>query len=239
MAYFLLVGEGEEILVKNEKTNTHYGMIDGTKLKHGMKIKMKNKTFYVTKPALPDMIKKCRRMPQIVMFKDASQILAVTGLTNGWRCLDAGGGSGFLSVFIGYYVQPDGKVFCYERNKEFAENIKKNIEICGLGKIVEVKPKTVFGFRERKLNIVTLDMIDAEKLMPEVYKALVPGGWLCVYSPHIEQQKKVIESAGKLVHIKTIENIQREWQVSDYTHPKPSGIMHTGFMSFFRKYNFR
>jgi tRNA A58 N-methylase Trm61 len=84
-------------------------------------------------------------------------------------------------------------------------------------------------------------MINAEKMIKKASKMLKPGGWLCVYSPHIEQQKSVTKEMEdlKFIHIHTIENIQRSWQVNShkggYTHPKPSGIMHTGFLTFGRK----
>ena len=69
------------------------------------------------------------------------------------------------------------------------------------------------------------------------YKSLKIGGWLAVYSPYIEQVKKVREEMKNfgLSQIKTVENIVREWQVSKFTRPKTLGIMHTGFLTFARK----
>ncbi len=248
----LLLGREKSFLVSadDKKLNSNYGELDlskaARKIPSGIQPvfgkKLKTNTghvFSVVEPTLIDCLRKCRRGPQIIMPKDAAAITAVTGASSGWRCLDAGGGSGFLSLFLANTVRPDGKVFTYEKEKGFAKNIQHNIEFCGLESIVSLKNRDVKTFTEKNLDMVTLDMKDADKMTAKVWKALRPGGWLCVYSPHIEQQKKAVEAMEKagFIQLRTIENIQREWKVDTrgFTHPKPSGILHTGFMTFGRK----
>jgi len=213
-------------------------MFDLTKIKkYGQAIKTNTgKKFYAVEPTIIDLMKKSRRMPQIVTAKDAAQIAAVTGLSSGWRCLDFGGGSGFLAMFIANIVKPGGAVTTYEKNPEYAKNISKNVNFCGLNSIVTVKNTDAKKFTENDLDLITMDVIDAEKYVKKCHSSLKPGGWLCVYSPHIEQQKKSVDRMKKyFTHIKTIETIQRNWQVSEYTHPVPSQLVHTGFMTFGRR----
>jgi len=248
----LLIGKEKSFLIDTvmKKFHSNYGELDlakatrktpsGRQAVFGRKVKTNlGHEFTVVKPTVIDYLRKARRGPQIIMPKDAAMILSITGLESGWRCLDAGSGSGFLSIFLGNLVKPSGKVFAYERNKQFAKNIEFNIRYCGLEGIITLKNKDVKMATEKELNLVTLDMIDAEKLVPKVHKALRIGGWLCVYSPHIEQQKSAVAAMEKLgfMYIQTIENIQRFWKIDTrgYTHPKPSGILHTGFMTFGRK----
>jgi len=234
----LLIGKERTFIVKEgEKFSSQYGIVDLKKVKIGKKIKSSTgHEFIIAKPSIIDLLKKCRRMPQIIMPKDAASIISITGIEENWKILDAGSGSGFLSLFLGSFLK-SGKVYTYEKNEKFAENVKKNVELCGLEKIITVYNKDILkGFKEKNLDMATLDMIYAEKMVKKVHSALKPGGWIVIYSPHIEQQKKVREEMEKLFYgIKTIENIQRSWQVSEYTHPKPSGIMHTGFLTFGRK----
>jgi tRNA (adenine57-N1/adenine58-N1)-methyltransferase len=189
------------------------------------------------KPTIIDLLKGCKRGPQVILPKDAAGIVAITGLRSGWKCLDAGGGSGWLALFLGNIVQPEGKVTTYEIRKEFASIIKENVTACMLEHVVEVKNKDVSKFSEKNLDMITLDMKGAETIVPKCRKALKPGGWLVIYSPYIEQQKVCIEEMKKsgFSEIQTIENIQRRWQVCNWTHPLPSGILHTGFLSFGRK----
>lgn len=234
--YILLISRKNSIIVeKGKKINTKFGVV-GADVEIGDIIELKNEKFVAIKPTFVDMLKKCKRGAQIVMPKDASQIIAITGISHGWRCLDAGSGSGFLAIFLASVVGKKGKVITYERKKEFYEIAKRNIEMLRL-KNIKIKNEDVKNFRERNLDLITFDMKDAVSLIDKAVKHLNYGGWLVVYSPHIEQQIDVIkkmEENGMQTY--TIENIQRRWKsLHGYTHPEPSGIMHTGFMTFGRK----
>lgn len=237
----LLIGEKSFIVETEQKNfNNKYGKFDLAKIKIGKKIKSSlGKEFMAVKPTIIDLLHKCSRGPQVVTPKDAAQVVAVTGVTKGWKCLDAGAGSGFLSLFLGNIVGPEGKVTGYEKEKRHYEIVKKNINFCS-AENVKVKNKDILkGFTEKKLDLVTLDMKSAEKMVAKVSKALNYGGWLVVYSPHIEQQREVrdkMKNSG-FTSIKTIENIQRSW-TTDYgfSHPKYQGLMHTGFLTFGRKF---
>src|SRR3989338_10080473 len=103
-----------------------------------------------------DLLKKLRRGPQIIMQKDAGSIIAYTGLSSGKKCLDAGAGSGYLSIMLGNIVAPTGRVTSYEIKKDFYENVKKNVKICGLEKVVKVKNNDVKNFTEKNLDLITL-----------------------------------------------------------------------------------
>lgn len=236
--YILLINKDDSILVeKGKKKNTKYGVIDAKNIEIGDEIEAKGKKFVAVKPTFIDLLIKCRRGAQIVTPKDASQIVAVTGLSQGWKCLDAGSGSGFLAIFIASIVGEKGKVVTYEKRKEFYEIAKRNIEISGM-KNIKIKNEDVKNFRERNLDLITFDMKDSVSLIEKANKNLKYGGWLVIYSPHIEQQIEAIKEMRKndmQIH-GTIETIQRRWKsLYGYTHPESSGILHTGFMTFGRK----
>ncbi|MBI2579621.1 MAG: methyltransferase domain-containing protein [Candidatus Aenigmarchaeota archaeon] len=242
--FILLCGEKNFLVQKSQKIfHSNFGTIDITRIKqYGQKIRSSSGTeFTAIKPTAIDMLKKCRRMPQVILPKDAGQIVSVTGLCSGWRCMDAGAGSGFLSIFLGSIAAPSGKVYAYERDRKFAENARNNMKMCGLEGVVEVKSRPAEKMSEKELDLITLDMQNADKLVKKAKSALKAGGWLCIYSPQIEQQKRAAEEMRKhdFSNVRTIETIQRDWHMdergSGYSHPKPSGIMHTGFMTFGRK----
>ena len=237
--YILLLNEKDSLLLRKGRVyNTEYGKIDLRDVEFGDIIETKVTKFIVVKPNAMDLLKKCKRGAQIVMPKDASQIVAITGLSYGWRCLDAGSGSGFLAIFIGNIVGKKGKVYTYEKRKEFYEIARKNIEMCGLSSVIKIKNEDVRKFRERNLDLITFDLKNAHELVAKARQHLKPGGWLVIYSPHIEEQIKAIEEMRKnnMLIYATIENMQRKWKsMYGYTHPEPSGILHTGFMTFGRK----
>ena len=183
-----------------------------------------------------DILAISKRGPQVVMPKDAGIIIAYTGASPGWKVLDAGTGSGWLSMFLANIVKP-GKVISYEKRPDFAKNVKEQIKRFGI-KNLQVINKDIFEADVRgKFDLITLDMKDSDKILERLYKNLNNKGWIATYSPHIEQVKSVNAAMINLglSDIKTVENIIRDWKVDDFTHPIPSGIMHTGFMVFGRK----
>ncbi|OFZ36337.1 MAG: hypothetical protein A3D92_01315 [Bacteroidetes bacterium RIFCSPHIGHO2_02_FULL_44_7] len=238
----LLMGKRNFLLDTVQKQfHSQYGIVDLRKIKkYGQKVKSSlGCEFVAVKPTIIDLLRKCKRLPQIITPKDAAQIMAATGASNGWKCLDAGAGSGFLAIFLGNAVSPDGRVTTYEINKEYAGAVKKNVRFCGLENVIKVKNRDILkGFTEKNPDLITLDMKYAEHLIKKAHKALKHGGWLCVYSPHVEQQAKAQKEISKLdfVSVKTTETIQREW-TTDYgfSHPRYKGLMHTGFITFARK----
>jgi len=248
-----MLKEGEIVLLLSEKEsylievsdrilNMQSGQIDLNKLKKknfGEKIKThKGKEFFVVKPNIKDILeRRVKRLPQIIMPKDAALILAYTGVEPGSLVVDAGCGSGFLAIFLANYIKP-GKVVTYEKEMRFIKVAKQNLKLSGLSKFIQFKQKDIRkGIDEKNVDLVTLDMKNAEKVVKHAYKSLKSGGWLVVYSPYIEQVKKIVREIKRkgFSEVKTVENIVRGWQVREHTLPERSGIMHTGFVSFARK----
>ncbi|MEM5790883.1 MAG: tRNA (adenine-N1)-methyltransferase [Candidatus Aenigmatarchaeota archaeon] len=240
----LLISKESSYLVEvsSRKINTKDGIFDLGLLKEknfGDRIKTHlGKEFTIAKPNIIDILeKKIKRLPQIVMPKDAALIFAYTGIEKGSLVVDAGTGSGFLAIFIANYIKP-GKVITYEKNKKFVKVAKENIKSSGLFKFIKLKEKDITkGIDERNVDLITLDLKDAEKVIEHAYKALKPGGWLVIYSPYIEQVISVFREIEKrnFSNLKIVENVVREWQIEKYTRPKSFGLMHTGFLTFARK----
>ena len=237
--FMLLLGRNKSMLLKRGKVHTtSVGKVDLRDVEYGDVVDVGGEKYVLVEPTLADIMKKLRRGAQIVMPKDAAQIVAITGATKGWRCLDAGSGSGFLAIFLGNVVGGRGRVYTYEKREDFYRIAKRNIERCGLERIVRIKNQDVKNFRERNLDLITFDMKNSHELVGKARKRLKPGGWLVIYSPHIEAQimaRKEMEKEGMHIH-STLEIIQRVWKSRfGYTHPEPSGILHTGFLTFARR----
>jgi tRNA (adenine57-N1/adenine58-N1)-methyltransferase len=194
-----------------------------------------------------DLLAKFKRGPQVILPKDAAALVGLTGVSSGWHCLDAGSGSGWLAAFVGNLIRPNGKLVSYERDERWFTVAKENIKAAGLDKIVKIKKGDIAKAPELKkansLDLITLDAKEPELIVPKAAKALKSGGFLAVYSPHIEQQMRIMTAlsalpkAQQFVNIKSIETIQRPWHVGPgpFTHPEISGILHTGFWTVARK----
>jgi tRNA (adenine57-N1/adenine58-N1)-methyltransferase len=240
----LLLGKDSKYVVEvgKGKCQTKEGIVDLSSLrnkKFGQEIKTHlGKNLLIVKPTIVDFLQKsAKRLPQIIMPKDVALILAYTGINPGSLVVDAGAGSGFLSIFMAHYIKP-GKIVTYEIEKVAAKLSRQNFKRVGMEKFIRLKQRDIRkGIEEKNVDLVMLDMKYAEKVVKHAYKSLKPGGWLVVYSPYIEQVKAVTEQIEKksFSKPKTVENIVREWDVREHTLPARSGIMHTGFLTFARK----
>jgi tRNA (adenine57-N1/adenine58-N1)-methyltransferase len=233
----LLLGK-KSYLIRPIKFSCEFGFCDLRKLinrKYGMKVKIGKERFTVVKPNMIDFLKKAKRGPQIIMPKDSGLIVSITGCSPGWKVVDAGTGSGFLSMFL---ANLGCTVYTYERKKEFHDIARKNVKNFGLKNVFLKNADITKGIKERNVDLVTLDMQNPEKVIKHAFKSLNSGGWLAIYSMHIEEVKKVYEELKKydFVDIKIWENIQREWQsLGKLTRPKNYMLAHTGWLTFARK----
>ncbi len=188
---------------------------------------------------MPDLFRKLTRGPQIITLKDAALISAFTGLSPGDKVVDAGAGSGFLAIYMGNIVRPEGKVTTYEKREDFAKLSARNVKKAGLEKHVEVKCKDIFdGIDEKDVDVVTLDMPEPWHAVKNAWKVLKKDGYLVGYVPTIEQVKKFVSACEKegLKHEKTVECHVREMLVRETgTRPETKGLLHTAYMSFLRK----
>jgi tRNA (adenine57-N1/adenine58-N1)-methyltransferase len=188
---------------------------------------------------MPDLFKKLTRGPQIITLKDAAIISAFTGISSGDLVVDAGAGSGFLAIYIGNLVRPDGRVVSYEKRADFAKLARRNVEKAGLEKHVEIREKDIFeGIDEKGVDVITLDMPEPWHAVKHAKKALKEGGYLVGYVPSVEQVRDFVLECerGGLKHEKTVECSIREMLVKERgTRPETKGLLHTAYITFVKK----
>lgn len=205
--------------------------------KYGIKVKTHlGYEFSVLQPRLPDLIKKIKRMPQIITLKDAGIIASLTGLNKEDIVVEAGAGSGALTIYLAGIAK---HVYTYEIRKDFYEIAKSNYEKLGI-KNITIKNKDVTkGIDEENVDVVTLDMEKPEAAFKAAHKALKPGGYIVVYAPIIEQVSRFKEhlKADYFTDVETFETILRPWDIEPPDKSRPSGhfLAHTGFLTFARK----
>ncbi|MBS3815179.1 MAG: tRNA (adenine-N1)-methyltransferase [Hadesarchaea archaeon] len=236
-------GKTHLIRIQEEEFHTNKGIIkleDIANKEPGDKIESHTgEKFTILEPSMADQLKKIKRDPQIVQPKDASQIIAHTGIGPASKIVDAGTGSGALAIFLGNIVRPNGKVYSYEIREDFIEIAKENIDKVGLEEIIEVKNQDIYeGINESDLDLIVLDLPNPEKVLKHAEEALKPGGYLSAYSPCIEPIKRLYEEFRnfKFQNYKTIECLVRELDVKENcTRPKTRMTAHTGYLTFARR----
>jgi len=245
-----MIAEGDAVLLVHKKKSffliaerkdfhTHFGRLDLGELlgkEYGTVIvSHSGSEFRVLRPNFIDYIKKMRKMPQIILPKDASQIIAHTGLSPGWNVVEAGGGSGALTIFLAIISYP-GHVFSYEIDQRFVQVARKNIEGFGIKNVV-LKIKDIYeGIDEKNVDLVCLDLAEPEKVCAFAWDALVFGGYIFSYSPTIDQTIKFTSEAKRCgFSVKTIECLVREYEDEKGMRPKTVMLGHTDYMTFGRK----
>ena len=238
----LITNQGKKFYAKNlnQDLHTQYGFISKEELKkakEGSLLKSNtNKEFFVFNPYFIDLYRKIKRDAQIIPLKDIGLIIAETGINKKSRILDAGSGSGALACFLAGIAK---EVVTYEIREDFIEIVKKNIEFLRL-KNIKIKKIDIYEKTEEKnIDLVALDVPEPWNALENCSKALNAGGFLVSYSPSIPQVIDFVNAARKnenFVYLKTVEIIEREWEVEERrVRPKSKGIGHSGFLSFARK----
>ncbi|MBI2141633.1 tRNA (adenine-N1)-methyltransferase [Candidatus Woesearchaeota archaeon] len=238
----LIAEDGRKFYVRNinEDFHTQFGFVGMpalVKAKAGDVVKTNTgKEFFVFEPSFIDVYGKIKRAPQIIPRKDVAAIIAETGIGRGSIIVDAGTGSGALALFLANVAK---KVITYEIREDFAKVAAENVATVGL-KNITIKKKSVYdGIDEKSVDVVTLDLPEPWKAVGPATEALKIGGFIVSYSPTTPQVSDFIAAAAKvkgLVHLKTIEIIEREWEFNDrVVRPLSQQIGHSGFLTFVRK----
>ncbi|MCD6446062.1 tRNA (adenine-N1)-methyltransferase [Candidatus Bathyarchaeota archaeon] len=234
--YLVRVEEG-----KNFHTHKGFIQLDGLLGKeYGTRIKSNlNVEFVALKPILRDFIIKALRKTQIMYPKDIALTIIFSGIGPGSLVVEAGTGTGALTMALAHFVKPNGHVYSYEVRAEFLEVAKKNLKRSGLLDFVKLKNKDVTeGIDEQNVDAVILDLATPWLVVPHAYKALKPSGNLVSFSPTIDQVLKTTEvlKENNFVDVKTFECLLREMRVErGKTRPQTLMTGHTGYITCARK----
>ncbi len=195
--------------------------------------------FYILRPYLYELVMKVRRKTQILYPKDIGMILLRGNIFPGAKVIESGIGSGALTTALANFVRPNGRVYSYERNKEFLENAKKNLEKNGLSEWVELKHQEITTeFDEKEADFVMIDIGSPWELIDAAYKSLKGGCRLATICPTFEQLTKTVFSLEEkgFVNIETMEILLRRILVRrGKTRPEQRMPCHTGWLVFATK----
>ena len=184
----------------------------------------------------PEILRKCKRGPQVILPKDIGIILAYSGVGKNSVVVDAGAGSGWLAISLANVAK---KVTSYEWREEFAELAEKNAKRAGVEGTLEIKRANVLeGISEREVDLVTLDLADSDKAVLHAHAALRKGGMVFGYLPHVEQSRRFFEAceAAGFDAPHMMEVIVRDYLVrASGVRPENTGLTHTAYLVFASK----
>lgn len=242
---FLYNDDKRNFLVKAEEKTLHTdkGFLKVESLigkKFGEKVETNlGISFYILRPYLHELIMKVRRKTQIVYPKDIGIILTRSNIFPGAKVIESGIGSGALTTALANFVRPDGRVYSYERNEEFLNNARKNLEKNGLIQWVELKHQEISDeFDQKDADFVMIDIGSPWELIDAAYKSLKGGCRLATICPTFEQLSKTVfnlQDKG-FVNIESMEVLLRRILVRrGKTRPEQRMPSHTGWLVFATK----
>ncbi|MFM1994795.1 MAG: hypothetical protein RLZZ610_312 [Actinomycetota bacterium] len=232
-------------LVKNGAFGTHRG-----DLKHndiigkpdGSVVANQNGVEYLAlKPLLNDFVLSMPRGAAIVYPKDSAQILVAGDIFPGAVVVEAGVGSGALSMYLLRAIGEAGTLHSFERREEFAEiaagNVKsqfgsapKNWKI-HLGDLQELLPNKL---KPQSVDRIILDMLAPWECIDSCAEALAPGGVITVYVATATQLSRVAEdlrNSRLFTEPEAFESLVRPWHLQGLAvRPEHRMIAHTGFL---------
>ncbi len=188
------------------------------------------------RPTLSEFILKMPRGAQVIYPKDIGPILVLADIFPGARVLEAGVGSGALTMALLRAVGPVGAVVGYELREDFAARARANVEsFVGPEAPLTVEIRDVYeGIDETGLDRVVLDLPEPWRVVKHAEHALHPGGILCAYLPTIGQVARLREEldGSSFGMAETLEVLQRTWHVEGPSvRPDHRMVAHTGFLT--------
>jgi tRNA (adenine57-N1/adenine58-N1)-methyltransferase len=194
------------------------------------------------RPTFAEQVVGRRRQAQPIYPKDLGAILIGADIGPGCRVLEAGTGTGALTIAAWRAVGPDGLVVSYEVREDFLELARRAI-VDTLGAVppnLVLKLGDVFaGADERDVDCVLLDLAEPWQAVGTVRSALRPGGIVFAHCPNVSQVQRFFDAlreAGGFGLLEVFELMQRGWTVRGRSlRPSHRMVAHTGFLCFARR----
>lgn len=225
--------------------HTHRGVLAHDELiglPDGSVLEASNGDVYLAlRPLLSDFVMSMPRGAAIIYPKDAAQILALADVFPGATVVEAGVGSGALSLWLLRAIGAEGRLLSFERREEFAEVARANVTAflgevpagwtIGIGDLAEELPHSV---EPGTVDRVVLDMLAPWECLDAVAEALAPGGVLVCYVATATQLSRVAEAiraTGLFTEPDASETLVRGWHVEGLAvRPDHRMVAHTAFL---------
>jgi tRNA (adenine57-N1/adenine58-N1)-methyltransferase len=198
--------------------------------------------YIAVRPTLAEYVLDMPRGAQVIYPKDLAIILFWADIYPGCRVLEAGMGSGALTLALLRAVGPQGRVITYEQRDEFARRALANIHM-RVGEVtnltVRLRPIEDGLAEEGRVDRVVLDLPEPWRLTGELPRVLRPGGIFLSYVPTIIQAHQTSEALRhdrQWALVETFETLFRPWNIEGQSvRPFHRMVAHTGFMTVARR----
>ncbi len=202
----------------------------------------KGMRYLALRPTLAEYVLDMPRGAQVIYPKDLAMVMFWADIFPGARVLEAGMGSGALTLALLRAVGPEGKVISYEQREDFARRALANIHL-RMGEVtnlaVRLRPVEEGLAEEEPVDRAVFDLPEPWLLVEPVARVLRSGGIFLSYVPTIIQSHQLSEALRRhpgYALLETFETLFRPWNI-DGTSVRPFHRMvaHTGFLTVARR----
>jgi tRNA (adenine57-N1/adenine58-N1)-methyltransferase len=231
------------LLAPDEVSQTHHGVIEhndligkpwGSRFESHLGVE-----YFLVQPTMRDMLVNLKRRSQIIFPKDIGYILMRLNVGPGSTVIEAGTGSGALTVALAWSVGPAGRVISFDRREDMQTLAQQNLAQLQLENRVDLRLADIEqGFEDVQAPALFMDIPNPEEFLPQVRKALVPGGTLGAFLPTTNQVSRLLQ--GLRDHdfgmLDVCEIILRFYKVvPQRVRPVDRMVAHTGYLVFARR----
>ncbi len=194
--------------------------------------------FYLLRPSVHDLIMNARRESQIIYPKESGYALLKMNIVPGTRVIEAGTGSGAMTIALAQGVMPTGKVFSYERREDMIEVARRNLSELDLLQYVELKCRGIAeGFDEQEADALFMDVREPHFYVGQAKAALAGGGFFGALVPTANQVSALLDRLQdeSFVDLEVSEILLRHYKtVPARLRPEDRMVAHTGYLVFGR-----
>ncbi|QPK82070.1 tRNA (adenine-N1)-methyltransferase [Schaalia sp. ZJ405] len=201
--------------------------------------------FQILRPLQVDYVMAMPRGAAVVYPKDAGTIIHMGDIFPGARVVEAGAGSGALSMALLNAVGTGGHLISVERRPDFAQIAQANVDLwfgghhpawdLRVGDLEDV----LLSMDEGSVDRIVLDMLAPWENLDAVIHALAPGGVFLCYVATVTQMSRLVEDlrkTKKFTEPTAWEDMRRQWHVDGLAvRPEHRMVAHTGFLMIARR----
>jgi len=250
-----MINEGESILLVGRDGKRFFfiaekkmigvkglGVVDGSTVCQrslGDLLRIGESEFTVLRPSISDLLSNLDRKAQIMIPKDSFPIPLRLNLGSGDSVIEAGVGSGALTLVLLKTVAPSGRVISYEVRKDHADLAGRNVSMSEHASCWELRLEDICtATLPDNSDAAMLDMPNPWDALVNVMRALRPGGYVGCFVPNANQLESTVTKMREigLEEIVSFETLQREMVVhAGGVRPSFDMLGHTGYLAFGRK----
>lgn len=194
--------------------------------------------YQVLPPSLDQLIRKIKRATQIIYPKEIGYIVMKMNIGPGTHVIEAGTGSGGLTLAMARLVQPEGHIYSYDARPDLQGVARENLKEVGLSDYVTFKERDIKeGFDERDADALFLDVRTPWLYLEQAHAALKGGGFFGCILPTTNQITMLLDhfEDQPFDFVEVEELMLRPYKpVSDRLRPFDRIVGHTGYLIFAR-----